>query len=163
MGCQSHNISLCALAQYGGIYRYSSDCPTLSRTFRPSITKFIPRIFPQGKVTTSHYDILYYRQDPTHTAHASSGRGALLHGLNCTRASPCSEGEEVLWPSWGLHLVSPERRGPNRPPYGRRPWSVRQGLWMRSSSMQRKVDVVERRVACSPSPQQWAINNPQYQ
>jgi hypothetical protein len=60
---------------------------------------------------------------------------------------------EALWSSRGLRLVLPKRRGPNRPPYGRRPWSVRWGLQMRSSSMQRD----ERRVACLPSPQQASL------
>ena len=41
-----------------------------------------------GEVTVSHYDILYYRHDPTHTC----SRGALLHGPNYTWASLCTEG-----------------------------------------------------------------------
>jgi hypothetical protein len=39
-----------------------------------------------GGVTIGHYDILYYRHDPTHFAHTASEGGPLLHGPNCTRA-----------------------------------------------------------------------------
>jgi hypothetical protein len=41
-------------ALYGGIYRYSSGRLSLSKTFTPSSTRFIPRIFPRGEVTDSH-------------------------------------------------------------------------------------------------------------
>jgi hypothetical protein len=41
-------------ALYGGIYRYSRGRLSLSKTFRPSSTWFIPRIFPRGEVTDRH-------------------------------------------------------------------------------------------------------------
>jgi hypothetical protein len=44
----------CVRALYGGIYRYSRGRISLSKTFRPSSTQFIPRIFPRGEVTYSH-------------------------------------------------------------------------------------------------------------
>jgi hypothetical protein len=60
----------------------------LSRTFRPSSIWFIPRIFPRGEVTDSHYGKLYYRHDPNYTC----PRGAQLYGLNRTWASLGGEG-----------------------------------------------------------------------
>jgi hypothetical protein len=33
----------------------------LSKTFMPSSTRFIPRIFPRGEVTDSHYSKSYYK------------------------------------------------------------------------------------------------------
>jgi hypothetical protein len=61
---------------------------SLSKSFRPSSTWFIPRIFPRGEVTDSHYGKLYYRHDSIHTC----PRGAQLCGPNRTWASLCGEG-----------------------------------------------------------------------
>jgi hypothetical protein len=45
----------------GGIYIYPSVHYPLVRTFMPSGTRTIPRIFPQGEVTYRHYRKGYYR------------------------------------------------------------------------------------------------------
>jgi hypothetical protein len=93
-GCQKPRSSPCAWAQYMGIYRYSRGCLSLSKTFRPSSTWFIPRIFPRGEVTDSHYGILYYRHDPIHACPSFVGR--TVHGpLSVVREW------EVLWFSAG--------------------------------------------------------------
>jgi hypothetical protein len=47
-------VCLQSLARNGGIYMYSRGRLSLSKTFRPSSTRFIPRIFPRGEVTNSH-------------------------------------------------------------------------------------------------------------
>jgi hypothetical protein len=60
----------------------------LSKTFRPSSTWFIPKIFPRGEVTDSHYGKLYYRHGPNHIC----PRGAQLYGPNRTWASLGGEG-----------------------------------------------------------------------
>jgi hypothetical protein len=88
-GCQKPCWSLYAWAQYESIYRYSRGRLPLSQTFRPSSTWFIPRIFPRGDVTDSHYGKLYYRHDSNHTC----PRGAQLYGQNCTWASVVREWE----------------------------------------------------------------------
>jgi hypothetical protein len=59
-----------------------------SKTFRPSSTWFIPRIFPRGEVTDIHYGKLYYRHDPNHTR----PHGAQLYGPNRTWVSVGGEG-----------------------------------------------------------------------
>jgi hypothetical protein len=41
-------------ALYGSIYKYSRGHLSLSKTFSPSSTWFIPKIFPRGEVTDSH-------------------------------------------------------------------------------------------------------------
>jgi hypothetical protein len=55
---------------------------SLSKTFRPSSTWFIPRIFPRGEVTNSHYGKLYYRHGPkiAHSHAGSSSVGQTAHG-----------------------------------------------------------------------------------
>jgi hypothetical protein len=65
---------------------------SLSKTFRPLSTWFIPRIFPQGKVTDSHYGKLYYTHGPNHACQ----REAQLCGPNRTWA--CLRGEGVGGP-----------------------------------------------------------------
>jgi hypothetical protein len=86
-----------------------------------------------GGVTVSHYDILYYRHNLTHSAHTTSEGEALQHGSNCTRAPPCAEGDKALWSSGGLRLGLSERRGAHRPPYGWCLQPVWQGLQERPS------------------------------
>jgi hypothetical protein len=106
----------------------------------------------------SHYDILYYRHGLSHAAHTMTRRGALLHGpLPAPRGTwpydlrgvfvlACrSEGgqtvllvDDVLGLSGGscvAAFVRADACGSSLHPCGR------------------KVDAVERRVACSPSPQ----------
>jgi hypothetical protein len=77
-------------ALYGGIYRYSRGHLSLSKTFRPSSTRFIPRIFPRGEVTDSHYSKPYYRHDPYRTC----PHGAHHYGPNHTWAFPGGWGRE---------------------------------------------------------------------
>jgi hypothetical protein len=140
----------------GVFYRYSRGCLSLLKTFRPSSTWFIPRIFPRGEVTDSHYGILYYSHDPIHACPL----GAQLCGPNRTWASLCDEGVGGSVVFGGLRLVSSERRGSNKPLSGQRPRSVRWVLRMQSSPAQREVEVVERRVACSPSSQHLPFEGP---
>jgi hypothetical protein len=61
---------------------------SLSKTFTPSSTWFIPRIFPRGEVTDCHYGKLYYRHGPNHAC----PHGAQLYGPNRTWASLRGEG-----------------------------------------------------------------------
>jgi hypothetical protein len=123
---------------------------SLLKTFRPSSTWFIPRIFPRGEVTDSHYSKLYYRHGPNHAC----PRGAQLCGPNRTWASLGGEGVGGLVDfggafdlsrvseggRTGLHLVSALGLS----------WRV---LWIQPSPVQGEDEVVERRVACSPSSQ----------
>jgi hypothetical protein len=91
----------------------------------------------------SHYSILYYSHDPTHSAHTASEGGALQHGPNCTRAPSSAEGDKALWlrgldlPTLavvgGLRLGLSERRGVLGPSHGRHPQHDRQGPLERPS------------------------------
>jgi hypothetical protein len=61
---------------------------SLSKTFRRLSTWFIPRIFPRGEVTDSHYSKFYYRHGPNHTC----PRTAQFCGPNHTWVSLRGEG-----------------------------------------------------------------------
>jgi hypothetical protein len=57
-------------------------------------------------------------------------------------------------------LSQSKRRVSKRSPSGRCPWSVRPVLRMQSSSAQGEVEVIKRRVACSPLSQHLASEGP---
>jgi hypothetical protein len=108
-----------------------------------------------GYSQSLRYTLLQTRPNPHMPTRGPAFWAELYMGLSPYRGSGRSCG-----PRRGLRLVSPERRGLNRPPSGQRPWSVRQVLWIQSSFAQREVEVVERRVACSPSPQHLPSEGP---
>jgi hypothetical protein len=100
-----------------GIYRYSSGRQSLSKTFMPSSTRFIPRIFPRGVVTGSHYG----RNPITDTALIAlvlAGpitMGRLPHGP--PRAVTTWETRRLLQ---SLRLATRGRTGPHRSSSSRR-------------------------------------------
>jgi hypothetical protein len=154
-GCQSYNISTSTLWHSTRVFigTRGSARPCQGH-LDPRLPSLSPEYSHEGRL---HRVItIYFITDTTQPTLLTLGpdagpcyMGRIVHG-----PLPALRREEVLWPSRGLRLVSPERRGPNMPPYGHCSWSVRWVLRMRSLSVQREVDVVERRVACMPSPQQ---------
>jgi hypothetical protein len=123
----------------------------LSKTFMPSSTQFIPRIFPRGEVTDSHYSKGYYKHDPQY----AYPRGARYRGAN------------PAWASWGgddVRLVDFDRafvlqqrgRRGTTPVFVQSMPSACSGVFYGCSlhRSSRSDEGIERRVACSPSPQQ---------
>jgi hypothetical protein len=68
---------------YGGIYRHSSGRLSLVKDIYASSIRFIPRIFPRGEVTDSHYSKGYYRRGSS----CAYPHGARYHGPDPAWAS----------------------------------------------------------------------------
>jgi hypothetical protein len=107
----------CMWALYGGIYRYSRGRLSLSKMFRPSSTRFIPRF--SHKVRLHIVIKVNPITDTTLIALVLTGpitMGRIIHG-----PSPADGAREAHRHRRGLRLATPERRGSHWSPSGWRP------------------------------------------
>jgi hypothetical protein len=103
----------------------AAACP-LTKTFMPSSTWFVPRIFSRGEVTGSHYGKTI--TDTTLNALILVGpitMGRIPHGplVAVTTWETCRLRQS-------LRLATRPRRGPRRSPFGRRLRQCSDALWM---------------------------------
>jgi hypothetical protein len=146
MKCQKLSSSLfCGHCTGVFIGTRVAACP-LTKTFMPWSTWFVPRIFPRGEVTGSHYG----------KAITNTALNALILAGPITMGQ-IPHGPLVAVTTWetcrlrqSLLLATRPRRGPHRSPSGRRLRHVRTRCGCAAG------EVIERRVACSPSPQHRA-------
>jgi hypothetical protein len=139
-GSKSRYLAKKACKLEKDIYRYSRGRLSLSKTFRPSSTWFIPRILTRGEVTYNYYGKLYYRHDPNRTC----PRGAQLYGPNRTWVSLGGDGVGGPVDFGGAFVLSRVSEGGRT---GLHPvsalglsWRV---LWIQPSPVQGEDEVIE--------------------
>jgi hypothetical protein len=153
---KSH-VNLPVLAHSTGVFigAREDDYP-YQRHLDPRVPGLSPEYSHEGGLQT--VITIYFITDATQFTHAHAGPsfvGRSVHGpLSVVRE------REVQWSSTGPSSCLVGAKGAEQASVWSAPWPVRWVLRMRSSSAQCEVEVVERRVPCSPSSQHLPSEGP---